>query len=143
MFSHEYKTTEYLEARLEELTLANNQVPQWGAAVGARQEEIDQIKRQLELRYTAKTPVELTTERGKTHGDFTEQARTSYNLKQEIRRTIREPTTTGIPLTPVHLEAIDMILHKISRIVNGDPTFADHWDDIAGYAHLGKGGHNK
>lgn len=31
-----------------------------------------------------------------------------------------------------------MILAKIARIVSGDPNHADHWDDIAGYALLGK-----
>jgi hypothetical protein len=33
-------------------------------------------------------------------------------------------------------EALDMILHKISRICTGDPTFKDHWVDIVGYATL-------
>jgi len=29
-----------------------------------------------------------------------------------------------------------MILHKIARIVNGDPDYTDSWHDIAGYAKL-------
>ena len=29
-----------------------------------------------------------------------------------------------------------MIAHKLGRIVNGDPNYADSWDDIAGYAKL-------
>ena len=29
-----------------------------------------------------------------------------------------------------------MICHKIGRIVNGDPDYADSWIDIAGYAKL-------
>jgi hypothetical protein len=33
-------------------------------------------------------------------------------------------------------EALDMIAHKIGRILAGDPNHADHWDDIAGYARL-------
>jgi hypothetical protein len=33
-------------------------------------------------------------------------------------------------------EALDMICHKIGRIVNGDPDYADSWIDIAGYAKL-------
>lgn len=33
-------------------------------------------------------------------------------------------------------EALDMIAHKIGRIVNGDPDYADSWVDIAGYAKL-------
>jgi hypothetical protein len=33
-------------------------------------------------------------------------------------------------------EALDMIFHKIGRILNGDPNYADSWIDIAGYAKL-------
>ena len=33
-------------------------------------------------------------------------------------------------------ESLDMIAHKIGRILAGDPDFRDHWDDIAGYAKL-------
>jgi hypothetical protein len=33
-------------------------------------------------------------------------------------------------------EALDMICHKIGRIINGDPDYADSWHDIAGYAQL-------
>jgi hypothetical protein len=29
-----------------------------------------------------------------------------------------------------------MIAHKIGRILNGDPNYADSWIDIAGYAQL-------
>jgi hypothetical protein len=33
-------------------------------------------------------------------------------------------------------EALEMIVHKIGRIVNGNPNVTDHWVDIAGYATL-------
>ena len=33
-------------------------------------------------------------------------------------------------------EALEMIAHKIGRILNGDPNYADSWIDIAGYAKL-------
>ena len=33
-------------------------------------------------------------------------------------------------------EALEMIQHKIARIINGDPNYADSWVDIAGYAQL-------
>ena len=39
-------------------------------------------------------------------------------------------------LSDPHKEAIDMILHKLSRIINGDPHYKDNWHDIAGYAKL-------
>ena len=34
------------------------------------------------------------------------------------------------------IEALDMIFHKIGRIINGDPDYVDSWVDIAGYAKL-------
>ena len=33
-------------------------------------------------------------------------------------------------------EALEMIVHKVGRIVNGNPDKVDHWTDIAGYATL-------
>lgn len=39
-------------------------------------------------------------------------------------------------LPKMHREALDMIAHKIGRILNGDHDYADSWDDIAGYARL-------
>jgi hypothetical protein len=33
-------------------------------------------------------------------------------------------------------ESLDMIQHKIGRILCGDPDYADSWHDIAGYAML-------
>ena len=31
---------------------------------------------------------------------------------------------------------IDLIANKLGRILNGDPSYADNWHDIAGYASL-------
>ena len=39
-------------------------------------------------------------------------------------------------LDPDMAEALDMIQHKIARILNGDLRYADSWHDIAGYATL-------
>lgn len=33
-------------------------------------------------------------------------------------------------------EALEMIAHKVGRILNGDPNYDDSWIDIAGYATL-------
>jgi hypothetical protein len=39
-------------------------------------------------------------------------------------------------LTPGEQEALDMIAHKIARILCGsDPHDREHWIDVAGYAH--------
>lgn len=77
------------------------------------------------------TPSELIADRGKTHGDWDNNAEYSQSLKEYIRRTHK----WGL-MTRSQREALDMIMHKISRILAGDPDFRDHWLDIAGYAQL-------
>jgi hypothetical protein len=39
-------------------------------------------------------------------------------------------------LQDYHKEAIHMIIHKLSRMVNGDPNYLDGPRDIVGYAQL-------
>jgi hypothetical protein len=39
-------------------------------------------------------------------------------------------------LAPDQREALEMIQHKVARILNGDPSYHDSWHDIAGYATL-------
>lgn len=39
-------------------------------------------------------------------------------------------------LAPDQREALEMLQHKVGRILNGDPDYADSWRDIAGYAQL-------
>ena len=39
-------------------------------------------------------------------------------------------------LAPDQQEALDMICHKMGRIVNGDADYVDNFRDIAGYAQL-------
>lgn len=70
-------------------------------------------------------------ERGKTHGDFSDNAKISQELKHAIRIGVR-----FTDLSDIQREALDMICHKISRIVSGNPNEPDHWRDIAGYATL-------
>lgn len=77
----------------------------------------------------------LVTERGKTHGDWMRQA----VIAQELKRVIADWDTAGIK--PQQREALEMIAVKMSRILSGNPNEPDHWDDIAGYAVLGKQGH--
>lgn len=74
----------------------------------------------------------LLDEREITHGDYATKARFIQAFKQMIRHA------EGFDdLTPAQRESLDMIATKIGRILHGDPDFADHWDDIAGYAALG------
>jgi hypothetical protein len=73
----------------------------------------------------------MLDERGKQYGKFLEHASITQRLKSII---YAHPSSRN--LQPHHLEAIDMIMHKVGRIVNGNPDFKDSWDDIAGYATL-------
>ena len=80
-------------------------------------------------------------ERGKRYGPFKGHAEITQHLKKHIR--LCTPTCRVLPsgatgpfLAPDQQEALDMIMHKIGRILNGDPDYADSWHDIAGYAQL-------
>ena len=69
-------------------------------------------------------------ERGSRYGVFSEHAR--------ITQCLKEAAATGNwnRLSDSQKEALEMIFHKIGRILNGDPNYADSWHDIAGYASL-------
>lgn len=73
----------------------------------------------------------LLAERGKVHGDYTEHAQITQDLKQVVYKARNWPV-----LTPVQREALDMLTHKMGRILAGDPNHRDHWDDISGYSRL-------
>ena len=73
----------------------------------------------------------LLAARGTTHGDFTLHAEYTQALKRCMHASIN---WSG--LSPVQVEALEMIQHKIGRILAGNPNHADHWDGIAGYAKL-------
>lgn len=82
-----------------------------------------------------KTPEALVTERGKTHGDWKRQASCAHDFKA----VISQYNDKG--LEPFQREALEMICVKMSRILCGNAAEPDHWDDLAGYAVLGKEGH--
>lgn len=76
---------------------------------------------------------EILDERGKRYGAFVGHAEIAQQLKGVIR--VFE-ANRGCDLTFDQREALDMIVHKIARILNGDPNYADSWIDIAGYSQL-------
>jgi len=73
----------------------------------------------------------LLAERGKTHGDYAEQAATACRL-----RSIMTNSPNLMQYNDVEYDALHMICVKLSRIANGNPHEIDHWKDIAGYATL-------
>lgn len=74
---------------------------------------------------------ETLKERGSRYGAFNTHAAITQRLKDAMQET-----KGWHGLLPHHKEALDMIAHKIGRILNGDPNYADSWHDIAGYAKL-------
>lgn len=77
----------------------------------------------------------IQSERGNRYGSFEANASLSQEIKDAIRRADDENSNR---LSPVQLEAIEMALHKISRIVNGDPRYLDSWVDAESYLNLGR-----
>lgn len=74
----------------------------------------------------------ILKERGLRYGEFSGHAEITQSLKRVMKAT---PNWDG--LTDYQKESLEMVVHKIGRILNGDPNYKDSWDDIAGYAKLG------
>lgn len=75
--------------------------------------------------------------RQQTHGNYEDRARITQQLKYIISKELKLREQRGdAALTASMRESIDMILHKLGRIIAGNPRMSDHWHDIAGYATL-------
>jgi hypothetical protein len=70
-------------------------------------------------------------ERGNRYGSFTEHAIITQRIK---RAYLDSPNWEQLP--DFMKEALEMVAHKIGRILNGDPMYADSWHDIIGYTKL-------
>ena len=73
----------------------------------------------------------ILDERGARYGKFTTHAEITQLLKCVIFNS-----RDDLELAADQREALEMICHKIGRIINGDPNYVDSWVDIAGYAKL-------
>jgi len=78
------------------------------------------------------TKMDIINERATTHGLYKNTAAWSQSIKDMFR---------GSPnwhhMNDGQKEALEMIAVKLARLLNGDPQFPDHWDDLAGYGTLG------
>jgi hypothetical protein len=74
---------------------------------------------------------EILEERGSRYGSFD----TNAQISQELKALMRE-TPSWDNLKTYQKEALEMIQHKISRILNGDVMYEDNWIDIIGYCQL-------
>ena len=78
------------------------------------------------------TDVDATLEqRGNRYGSFIDHAEITQSLKLVMHNT---PNWSALSVDKK--EALDMVAHKIARILNGDPEYKDSWHDISGYTQL-------
>lgn len=70
-------------------------------------------------------------ERGSRYGSFPGHAK----ITQEIKLTMKQ-SPKWESLSHDQKEALEMVAHKIGRILNGDPDYIDSWTDIIGYTRL-------
>lgn len=70
-------------------------------------------------------------ERGSRYGAFIDQAAIEQNIKSAFHNS-----PNWDKLAPDAKSSLEMIATKISRILLGDPDYADSWVDISGYAQL-------
>ena len=54
----------------------------------------------------------------------------------DVNKSQKELAEKWKRLRPDAKEALDMIFHKIGRILNGDPDYDDSWRDLCGYSKL-------
>ena len=92
-------------------------------------------------------------QRGSKYGEFRLHAAITQVLKSAMRGTLFEDLQNPAfvrdvqdsqellkekwkSLRPDAKESLEMVQHKIGRILNGDPDYDDSWVDQAGYATL-------
>lgn len=71
--------------------------------------------------------------RAQDYGAFKDGAQLMQGLKRLMADHAQRHNKT---FADDQWEALEMIIHKVGRIVNGNPDKVDHWTDIAGYAKL-------
>ena len=96
------------------------------------------VPTQIEKQYatmwntSAANPIAATLkERGNRYGEFDEHARITQNIKGAMH-----DSPNWRSLSNDKKETLEMIAHKIGRILNGDPDYIDNWHDIQGYTKL-------
>jgi len=85
----------------------------------------------MKSKSSAKEIAGTLAERGSKYGSFVGHAKITQDLKSAMARH-----PGWAKLADDQKEALEMIAHKIGRVLNGDPNYADSWHDIAGYASL-------
>lgn len=73
----------------------------------------------------------LLAERKQRYGTFSGHAEVTQDLKRVMANHLAKRNKT---LADIQWEALEMIAHKIGRIINGDARYDDSWKDIGGYS---------
>jgi len=76
----------------------------------------------------------ILDERGQRYGKFVDVAKATDAIQEAVYESCSLEKLNA--LEPDQSIAIDMICHKLARIVVGDHDYVDNWADIAGYAQL-------
>lgn len=76
---------------------------------------------------------EVLDTRATQYGTFKDGAELMQSIKRTLAAHAQKHEKT---FADDQWEALEMIVHKIARIVNGNPDNHDSWVDIAGYAML-------
>ena len=74
---------------------------------------------------------QILSDREQTHGAFREVA----GYSQAIKTLMRSSRNWG-RLDVAQAQALEVVADKVARILCGDPSYLDHWQDGAGYFEL-------
>ena len=73
----------------------------------------------------------ILADRNGNYGNFEDHAMITQNIKAAMR-----DSKNWNCLSVDKKEALEMVAHKIGRILNGKPDYIDSWTDIIGYITL-------
>jgi hypothetical protein len=117
--------------------------PLKGRKLGPRKPKIEraELVKELEpglnalfgMEYKGLSVNTLLQERAQSYGTFVSLAKTAQEFKSVL---YRELGSRNKRLADDQAEALDTILTKIARIINGNADHVDSWADIAGYSTL-------
>lgn len=96
-----------------------------------REEEIEKFLKKSPVGIKKSAIEEVLEARGSNYGIFSEHARITQNIKNSMA-----DSNNWNKLSPEMKESLEMIAHKLGRILNGNPSYKDSWTDVIGYATL-------
>lgn len=78
-----------------------------------------------------KTGADTIKERESVYGPFGVHAKAEQEMKMSM---MSQPGWHA--LNDIQKSAMEMIVHKMARVLNGSADYDDNWHDIAGYSTL-------